>query len=511
MPWSRRYTMNHKLLNIAKFLSAEGNAHKDRYGMIKPTLFLSLCVLIAVLLGLYRIGYYSIWLDENTTLTVTKDWKILKVFLTTVPEQQPLYYFLIKWLNVNHTLFGIRLFSLVCDALAIIPLYLIGKRVFSSVTAQTACIFYAFSPFMLYYSQEGRMYTLFVLLTLIQATFLIKWILDGNGWAKYGFTIFSILSMYTHFFASFLLACEFIWMLAMWVKNVQIKIRSTEAIIIFAVVGIAYMPQFVHIFSNLGGMSQAWRELYNIAFAIPYTFFRFGAGYGIFPLNYQVKLDLMAYLPTALVWAAAFGLAYLPASILVAKRIRQVTSVQFLVFVIAFFPIIMVVAASLFKNVASERYVVYSAPFFYLATASAQESGTQAKRLLKIAALVLPILLAFIGIGFHYFNPDFVKTNYKAAAAYILEQDFETDRVVCSPDIVAGLMQYYLKNKMNVTPYRSWEVSESDSHVWLVERLAKKIQPLRLAGKGFEKISEIVFPQENGVRVAHWRKLHLKQ
>jgi len=195
----------------------------------------------------------------------------------------------------------------------------------------------------------------------------------------------------------------------------------------------------------------------------------------------------------------------------VIKRLRQVNAVQGLVFVIAFLPIILVVAASFFKNVASERYVIFSAPFFYLIVASALEPGAAAGRVTKIASVGLPILLFMLGIGFHYFNPHFGKTNYKGASAYILEQDSGAARVLCTPDAVAGPMQYYLKSRMAVTPYRLWQPSPSDSDVWLVERLADVTAPMSLAGNRFVEISRKIFPQENGLRVTHWRQFRPEQ
>lgn len=503
--------MNLKRIAIGRPTGESGRAEtaSDRIEP-KTTIFLFSCCIVAFLIGFYRIDFYSLWLDEYSTLMASSDWNILRAYLRTFPEQHPFYYFVIKWLSVNHTLMQIRLFSLACTMLAIFPLYFIGRRVFSSATARTACIFFILSPFVQYYSQEGRMYALFVLLALIQAGLLVKWALDGNRPAKYGFAVFSVLAMYTHFFASFLLVGEFVWLLALRIKKVQTKIRFSHAIGLYIVVGLAYTPWLLHIFSNLGGMSQSWRSLYNIAFGVPYTFFRFGAGYGIFPLNFDVKRHLAEYLPAALFWGSVFCLAYLPAAILVVKRIRKATAVQGLVFVVAFSPIILLVAASYFKNVASERYVVYSAPFFYLVVASAQESGLTGRRFLKTAALVFPILLFALGLGYHYFNPDFGKTDYKAASAHILVKDGGAFPVICHPDMVTGPMQYYLKDRMTVAAYRSWEPSASDSDVWLVERLANTPKPLSLAGNRFEKISVKVFPRENGLRVTHWRRLPLK-
>ena len=167
-------TMELKRLAIGRLPDASEQANTA----IEPTMpntavFLSLCALSVTLIGLYRIDFYSLWLDEYSTLMASSDWKILAGYLKTFPEQHPLYYFLIKILGVNHTLLEIRLFSLLCSVLAIFALHYIGRRVFSTGTARTACVFFALSPFVLYYSQEGRMYSLLVLLALIQTGLLV--------------------------------------------------------------------------------------------------------------------------------------------------------------------------------------------------------------------------------------------------------------------------------------------------------------------------------------------------
>lgn len=499
--------MNPSAPENVKPLDTRASATGFWNGTRKAPLFLCLCLLATVLFGLYRIGHYSLWLDEYTTLRVTRNLDILFAFLNNFPEQHPLYYLLIKGLHINNTLLEIRYFSLICGVLSILPLYYIGSRVFSPKIALTACLFSALSPFMLYYNQEGRMYSLFVLLVLVQTSCLVWWAVDGSRWAKYGVAVFSILSIYTHFFSSFLLICEFLWLLALQFGNMKIRIRFREALAVFAVVGLAYTPWLFHILANLGGMAQKWRGIYNIAFAVPYTFFRFGAGYGIFPLHYQVKLHLSDFYLSGLIWGVIFCLAYLPAALLVAKRVRRTTAVQSLIFTIAFLPIVLVVIGSLFKNIASERYVIFSAPFFYLIIASAKAPDTPRKNLLQMAALGLPMVLLLAGVGYYYFNPQFGKTNYRAAAALILAQGRGSDRVVCRPPQAAGPIEYYLKDKMTVSPYRAWQAHESDSGVWMVERIVNTPEPVSLAGLQFEKVIRKIFPQENGLRVTYWRRL----
>ncbi len=128
----------------------------------------------------------------------------------------PLYYLL---LNIWSRLLGttdavLRLFSAVW-ALACFPLlWSIGVDLGGRRTAWAACVFFAFSPLALYYSAEGRMYSLvwFLALALAWSTlalarrgprpyFLLVWVFSAAS------------GLLTHYFFAFVLMACLAWLL----------------------------------------------------------------------------------------------------------------------------------------------------------------------------------------------------------------------------------------------------------------------------------------------------------
>jgi uncharacterized membrane protein len=93
----------------------------------------------------------------------------------------PLYYVLLEgWTLIFGTSdLALRLFS-VSFSIASLPLLAaLARRIASPRAALTSCVLFAFSPLVLYYSTEGRMYSLLIFLAL--ATALVSLLLQERG------------------------------------------------------------------------------------------------------------------------------------------------------------------------------------------------------------------------------------------------------------------------------------------------------------------------------------------
>ena len=128
----------------------------------------------------------------------------------------PLYYLL---LNVWSRLLGtkdaaLRLFSAVWGLACFPLLWSIGIDLGGRRTAWAACVFFAFSPLALYYSAEGRMYSLVWFLALVLAWSTLA--LAGRGPRSYLLLawVFSAASgLLTHYFFAFVLMACLSWLL----------------------------------------------------------------------------------------------------------------------------------------------------------------------------------------------------------------------------------------------------------------------------------------------------------
>jgi uncharacterized membrane protein len=133
----------------------------------------------------------------------------------------PLYDLLLhSWMRV----FGsgeaaVRLLSAFLGTLHFPPLYLLGKRLFSPRVALRAAVLSAFNPFLVWYSQEARMYALVATLTLrsfhsfMRAVDTPRW----TWWAAYGAV--TVAGLCTHFYAVYVLPAQLLYLLLPYARG----------------------------------------------------------------------------------------------------------------------------------------------------------------------------------------------------------------------------------------------------------------------------------------------------
>src|SRR5262249_2245803 len=128
----------------------------------------------------------------------------------------PLYYLgLNLWSRVAGTSdAGLRLFSTVW-AIACFPLlWLVGFNLGNKRTAWVGCLLFAFSPLALYYSAEGRMYSLvwFLALSLVFCTLMLGRHGPRSAWLVM-WTVSAAAGLLTHYFFAFVFAACICWLL----------------------------------------------------------------------------------------------------------------------------------------------------------------------------------------------------------------------------------------------------------------------------------------------------------
>jgi mannosyltransferase len=195
----------------------------------------ALIALVALAAGvrLWRIGHQSFWLDETfTAMLVDRDlWGMLKGVRET--ESTPHLYYLLAWawsrvfgdgeaaLRSMSALFGI----------ATVPVaYAAARELFSHRAALIGAALVAVNPWLVWYSQEARAYSLFVLLATASLLFFLR--RDLVRWS-----VASALAVLTHYFAAFLVAPMALWLL--WTNRTRTSVTSVASV---AAVGAALAP-----------------------------------------------------------------------------------------------------------------------------------------------------------------------------------------------------------------------------------------------------------------------------
>ena len=174
------------------------------------SLFLVLIFASSFILFTYKLGAESYWLDEILTFVESRRPAFDILSKTTYIDHVPLYFLIVHYWS---QLFGesevsIRLISVIFALGSVSVLYFIAKALFDEKVAFLSSILLGANPFFIIYAQEARMYTLATFFSLLSVYFFYKSVTEGKAECFILFSFFTLLNIYTHLLAFFVLAFE---------------------------------------------------------------------------------------------------------------------------------------------------------------------------------------------------------------------------------------------------------------------------------------------------------------
>jgi 4-amino-4-deoxy-L-arabinose transferase-like glycosyltransferase len=200
--------------------------------------------LLTVLGGVLRLATLdtqSYWLDELVTVSLLDQGFADMLRGVRETEATPYLYYVLAWpwaqaFGLGEI--GLRSLSALVGTAAIPVAYGAGAAFCSRRVGVVAAALVAVHPFLVWYAQEARSYSLLVLLGACSALFLGRALqaprrLDLIGWA-----LASSLALATHYFAVFLVAAEAVWLLVRYERRRD----AVVALLVPAVVLAAHVP-----------------------------------------------------------------------------------------------------------------------------------------------------------------------------------------------------------------------------------------------------------------------------
>jgi mannosyltransferase len=195
------------------------NAQHPDKAKISSLVLAALLIIIAVgaALRVYKLNGDSLWLDEASSVKFSKEEPAGIIETTSKDVHPPLYYFALHyWMKLfGDTETAARLLSALFGIFCLPVVYKIAAHLFDRSTALLATLLLALSRFHLEFSQEARMYSLLVLLSLASIYFFIKLLEDRSRYALAAYIAVSALLMYTHVYSFFILAAENLYLLTL--------------------------------------------------------------------------------------------------------------------------------------------------------------------------------------------------------------------------------------------------------------------------------------------------------
>ena len=186
-------------------------------------LLLSL-VILAFALRLYQLDYQSLWRDEVDAILFARR-ELTGIFpLFVVPGHNgPLYYTILHfWIRLaGDSEFAARFFSLICGVIAVPLIFKLGEWWIGLRGSRLAALLCATSPYLIWYSQETKMYGLLFLLSML-STHVYLLALDRNRIYHWLFYLASVVvSMYVHLLAVLIIPFHILLFLVTWPRYRQ--------------------------------------------------------------------------------------------------------------------------------------------------------------------------------------------------------------------------------------------------------------------------------------------------
>jgi 4-amino-4-deoxy-L-arabinose transferase-like glycosyltransferase len=200
---------------------------------------------LAAALRFSTLGDQSLWLDEAVTVELLRD--DLDGMLRAIASSEstpPLYYLLAwPWAKVFGTgEVGVRALSALLGTATVPVAYAAGTALASRAAGTIAASLVATSPLLVWYSQEARAYSLFVLCGALSFLFFVRALERPSRGALAAWAAASALALASHYFAAFLVAAEFTVLLVVVRRRAAVAAAGS----VVAAVGLALLPLAIY-------------------------------------------------------------------------------------------------------------------------------------------------------------------------------------------------------------------------------------------------------------------------
>jgi mannosyltransferase len=176
----------------------------------RTALMLGAMMLLCTALSVFFFSGQSLRLDEAQSLWQTSRSTADVLSVVSQDVHVPMYHVLLHFWRIflGDSVASARLMSLLFYLASIPALYALGKLAYDRRGGLYSALLFSISPFMNWYGNEIRMYTLLTLLVILNQYFFVSiWKERSRGaWLGYGVTI--VLGVYTHYFFFLSLAAQ---------------------------------------------------------------------------------------------------------------------------------------------------------------------------------------------------------------------------------------------------------------------------------------------------------------
>jgi mannosyltransferase len=376
----------------------------------RELLWLSLLVWLAFGLRAWHLDFQSLWRDETDALRFAQA-PLSELFgnFTRSGWNGPLYYILLRgWLALaGDSEFAARYASLLFGVLAVPLTWVVGRRMVGRATGIAGAALVALSPYLIWYTQELKMYALVLALGLF-STYFYRRALDEGRWRWWlGHVAITSLMMYTHILTVLILLPQALWFAVGWRRY---RPRWRGWLVDMAALTLPYLPL------------AAWQA--------PLLFSDFQTGHPFYPLDDVLQILFRAFsrgavAPWEPISMGVFMLCLLGGVALRTRNgYRGVPALALWLIV----PLLSVYLISLDMPIFTDRYLIYVTPAYALLLARGLTAIGQRWRLVQV--LIALSLLFFSAQGWQAQATRPIKSDFRGAAQWVAESYRPGDLIV---------------------------------------------------------------------------------
>ena len=388
-----------------------------RWGMVA-------LVAVAFAIRVSTLTTQSLWRDEVDALRfATAPWREMLDTFTRPGWNGPLYFALLRaWVAVTGTSeFALRYLSLIFGAVAVALAFALGRRWVGLTPAILCAVLFTVSPYLIWYSQEAKMYTLILAMAMLAAYALRQAIKTNRALWWAALVVATSIAFYAHILAALLIPVEMI-LAILWGWESRQSGWWKGALVSFACLTAPYLPLL------------RWQ--------LPLVFTPAQTGYAFYPFTDMLLVMLNAFatgisgsLPAAATWPA--GVLFIAGVIFGGVRWRE----KLIMLIWCLLPAAMLFIASLNRPIFTDRYLIWIGPAFYLLVAL---GGLALWRMWKpLGSLVLIAVIGLALAGTHAQLAQPIKSDFRSAAHYIEPRYTPGDLVIFQIPYVRYTFDYY--------------------------------------------------------------------
>jgi 4-amino-4-deoxy-L-arabinose transferase-like glycosyltransferase len=439
--------------------------------LITPRYLLLAILFLALALRLFGLTFHSLWLDESVALK----WARLPVAeilerTTTMREDAhpPLSYLALHgWIRAfGDSEQSLRGHMAALGFLVVVLVYLLGKEIAGQRAGLIVALLAAISPYLIWYSQEVRMYGLLGTLSVAAVYCLWRGLREGRPiwWALY--LLAAVGGVYTSVIGALLIPFHALAILFYPARQRRWTLLGVAAV---ALAGLSFLP-LAALAWQASGVITTERVAPSLLTLLTTT-----------PV-----ILLLRQVPVGWQWLAVPGAAL--AIVGWATTWRRSWRIGLIVLSYTIVPLGLIFALSLWRlPIFGQPYIIAAAPALLLAAALGVEALWRRRQAAGAAALLALCAVSLFAVRYDW-QRSMGKEDWRAAAQYISAHALPGDAIVVVPYYARLPLAYYYRGDLPILEPFSDPVApeaiapalqgiEQYGTVWLVLSHAEQLDP----------------------------------